>query len=50
MEGRTKVFTVSEVNTYIKLLMEKDLFLSYIYVKGEIPILKFTHQGICILP
>ncbi|NLN49406.1 MAG: exodeoxyribonuclease VII large subunit [Clostridiales bacterium] len=45
MEGRTKVFTVSEVNTYIKLLMEKDLFLSYIYVKGEISNLKIHTSG-----
>lgn len=45
MEERSKVFTVSEVNTYIKLLIEKDLFLSYIYVKGEISNLKIHTSG-----
>ncbi len=42
---KAKVFTVSEVNTYIKLLLEKDLFLSYIYVKGEISNLKIHTSG-----
>lgn len=44
MEG-IKVFTVTEVNLYIKQLIEKDLFLSYIYVKGEISNLKIHTSG-----
>lgn len=44
MEGN-KVFTVTEVNLYIKQLIEKDLFLSYIYVKGEISNLKIHTSG-----
>lgn len=40
-----KVFTVTEVNLYIKHLIEKDLFLSYIYVKGEISNLKIHTSG-----
>lgn len=42
---KIKVFTVSEVNIYIKQLLEKDLFLSYIYVKGEISNLKIHTSG-----
>jgi exodeoxyribonuclease VII large subunit len=42
---KIKVFTVTEVNFYIKQLIEKDLLLSYIYVKGEISNLKIHTSG-----
>lgn len=44
MEGN-KIFTVTEVNLYIRHLIEKDLLLSYIYVKGEISNLKIHTSG-----
>ena len=31
-----KVFTVSNVNKYIKMVFDKDPFLSYVAIKGEI--------------
>lgn len=42
-EGIT--FSVSEVNTYIKSIFDKDLFLSYVSIKGEISNLKFHTRG-----
>ena len=42
---KVKVFTVTEVNYYIKQLIEKDLLLSFLYVKGEISNLKVHTSG-----
>lgn len=40
-----KVFTVTEINLYIRQLVEKDLLLSHIYIKGEISNLKVHTSG-----
>ena len=40
-----RIFTVTEVNIYIRQLMERDLFLSHIYIKGEISNLKIHSSG-----
>ncbi|MCQ1529831.1 exodeoxyribonuclease VII large subunit [Lutispora saccharofermentans] len=40
-----KAFTVTEVNLYLRQLLEKDLLLSHIYVKGEISNLKIHSSG-----
>ena len=37
--------SVTDVNTYIKSIMDNDPFLSYVYVKGEISNLKFHTRG-----
>ncbi len=42
---RKKVFTVSQINAYIKQIFDKDLLLSYIYVKGEISNLTLHSSG-----
>lgn len=42
---KARIFTVSEANAYIKQLIEKDLFLSGIYVNGEISNLKIHTSG-----
>ncbi len=42
---KTRIFTVSEANAYIKQLIEKDLFLSGIYVNGEISNLTIHTSG-----
>ncbi len=33
---REKFLTVTQINTYIKDLMDKDELLTYVYLKGEI--------------
>ena len=40
-----KVFTVTEVNLYLRQLLERDLLLSHIYIKGEISNLKIHSSG-----
>ena len=37
--------SVSDVNNYIKAIMDKDEFLSYVCIKGEISNLKFHTRG-----
>ena len=37
--------SVTDVNTYIKSVLDKDPFLSYVYIKGEISNLKFHTRG-----
>ena len=37
--------TVSDVNTYIKSIFDRDEFLSYVNIKGEISNLKFHTRG-----
>lgn len=37
--------TVTDVNTYIKSMMDRDPFLNYVYIKGEISNLKFHTRG-----
>lgn len=37
--------SVTDVNTYIKSIMDNDPFLNYVYVKGEISNLKFHTRG-----
>ena len=44
MEDR-KVYTVSNVNKYIKMVFDKDPFLSYVAVKGEITNFKAHSSG-----
>lgn len=40
-----RVFTVTEINTYIKHLMQNDAVLSHIFVKGEISNYKLHTSG-----
>lgn len=40
-----RVFTVTEINTYIKYLFQNDILLSHIYVKGEISNYKLHTSG-----
>ena len=44
MEER-KIFTVSNVNKYIKMVFDKDPFLSYVAIKGEITNFKAHQSG-----
>ena len=44
MEER-KVYTVSNVNKYIKMVFDKDPFLSYVAIKGEITNFKAHSSG-----
>lgn len=44
MEDR-KVYTVSNVNKYIKMVFDKDPFLSYVAIKGEITNFKAHSSG-----
>lgn len=37
--------SVSDVNNYIKNVLDRDPFLSYVYIKGEISNLKFHTRG-----
>lgn len=37
--------SVTDVNTYIKSVLDRDPFLSYVYIKGEISNLKFHTRG-----
>ncbi len=43
--GSERVFTVTEINTYIKYLMQNDMLLSHLYVKGEISNFKHHTSG-----
>lgn len=38
-------YTVTELNQYVKVLLEKDLYLSRIWVKGEVSNLKVAMSG-----
>jgi exodeoxyribonuclease VII large subunit len=40
-----RVFTVTEINNYIKYLMQNDMLLSHLYVKGEISNFKHHTSG-----
>lgn len=40
-----KIFTVSEINNYIKSLIQNDILLSHLYVKGEISNFKYHTSG-----
>ena len=40
-----KVFTVSNINKYIKMVFDKDPFLSYVAIKGEITNFKAHSSG-----
>ena len=40
-----KVYTVSQVNSYLKGIIENDLFLNDIYVEGEISNFKYHSNG-----
>lgn len=40
-----RVFTVTEVNLYIRQLFERDLLMSHIYIKGEISNFKVHTSG-----
>lgn len=44
MEDR-KVYTVSNINKYIKMVFDKDPFLSYVAIKGEITNFKAHSSG-----
>ena len=44
MENK-KVFTVSNINKYIKMVFDKDPFLSYVAIKGEITNFKAHSSG-----
>lgn len=43
MNGR--IYTVSQINSYVKLLFERDAFLSDVFVQGEISNLKLHSSG-----
>ena len=40
-----RIFTVTEINTYIKYLMQNDILLSHLHVKGEISNFKQHTSG-----
>lgn len=40
-----RIFTVTEINNYIKYLLQNDMLLSHLYVKGEISNLKLHSSG-----
>lgn len=40
-----RIFTVTEINNYIKYLMQNDVLLSHLYVKGEISNFKHHSSG-----
>ncbi|MDD4503492.1 MAG: exodeoxyribonuclease VII large subunit [Clostridiaceae bacterium] len=40
-----RIFTVTEINNYIKYLMQNDILLSHLYVKGEISNFKHHTSG-----
>lgn len=40
-----RVFTVTEINNYIKYMFQNDILLSHIYVKGEISNFKLHSSG-----
>ncbi|MGE5631931.1 MAG: exodeoxyribonuclease VII large subunit [Caulobacteraceae bacterium] len=43
--GSEKVFTVTEINNYIKYLIQNDILLSHLFVKGEISNFKLHTSG-----
>jgi exodeoxyribonuclease VII large subunit len=43
--GSERIFTVTEINNYIKHLMQNDVLLSHLYVKGEISNFKHHTSG-----
>lgn len=43
--GSERIFTVTEINSYIKYLMQNDILLSHLYVKGEISNFKHHTSG-----
>ena len=45
MDNNRPVFTVSDINQYIKALLNKDENLKFIYVKGEISNFKMASNG-----
>ena len=45
MDNNRPVFTVSDINQYIKALLNKDENLKFIYVKGEISNFKMARNG-----
>ena len=42
------IYTVKQVNSYIKNMFTQDFMLNRIYVKGEISTVNITHQDIFI--
>jgi len=40
-----RIFTVTEINNYIKYIMQNDMLLSHLYVKGELSNLKIHSSG-----
>ena len=45
MDNNRPVFTVSDINQYIKTLLNKDENLKFIYIKGEISNFKMASNG-----
>ena len=46
-----QILTVSQINGYLKGLLDEDVQLKSIYIRGEIPILPtICGRGIFILP
>jgi exodeoxyribonuclease VII large subunit len=43
--GSSKIFTVKEINNYIKSIMDHDIILSNLYIKGEISNFKLHSSG-----
>ena len=41
----SEALSVTDVNTYLKTIMDNDPFLNYVYIKGEISNLKFHTRG-----
>lgn len=41
----SEALSVTDVNTYLKIIMDNDPFLNYVYIKGEISNLKFHTRG-----
>lgn len=44
------VYSVGQVNRYVKNMFTQDYFLQNIYVKGEVPTVNTTPQDTSILP
>ena len=40
-----RIFTVTEINNYIKYMFQKDVLLTQVYVKGEISNFKLHSSG-----
>ena len=43
--SNNRIFTVTEINNYIKNLIQNDVLLSFVYIKGEISNLKIHSSG-----